>query len=166
MATETFRRLVELHGRVCWYCGRKKHLEVEHRNPLAVGGSSDDSNLSIACRRCNKTKNSQTVEEFRKLVALRLGVKTIRFFGESGVRLELPSSKPIDKSYWPSGQKKNILLLALESGLDPRTVARVMVEGSSSLKSYYSRLRLLAASAKLGIEVPTSPTEGNKRHVK
>jgi hypothetical protein len=163
VATETFKRLAKAHGRVCWYCGAKKNLEVDHRNPRVVGGSDDDANLSIACRRCNKTKNGQTVEQFRALVAVRLGVKTICFFGESGVRLKLPPSKPIDRSYWRSEGKPTILLLAIEAQLDPRTVARVMVEGTSSLKSYYARLRLVAVAKKLGIDVPSTATEANKR---
>ena len=43
----------------CQYCGRKApevELEVDHRIPVAKGGSNNLSNLVTACRDCNRGK--------------------------------------------------------------------------------------------------------------
>jgi hypothetical protein len=140
--------------RPCWYCGRKEYLEREHMIPTSRGGSDGEANIIDACRRCNKTKNHQTLEEFRAAVALRLKLKpdAVRFFGETGKRLNFP----YNANYGPrdAGDSLSVLRLAVEAGLDPRTVARAMMEGVEAMKSTYSRDRLLAASKRLKIKVP------------
>jgi 5-methylcytosine-specific restriction endonuclease McrA len=67
----------ELHGyqvreyllakwkRRCAYCGATGiALQVEHLVPIARGGSSRVSNLTLACDPCNKRKGTQTACEF------------------------------------------------------------------------------------------------------
>ncbi len=50
----------------CRYCGaRGGYLECDHVHPVSRGGSSADSNLSTACKACNRDKGSKTLEEWR-----------------------------------------------------------------------------------------------------
>jgi len=57
--------LLEKWGRKCAYCGAENMpLEVEHIVPKSRGGSNRVSNLTLACRPCNKAKGSQTAAEF------------------------------------------------------------------------------------------------------
>jgi 5-methylcytosine-specific restriction endonuclease McrA len=51
--------------RKCAYCGvTETPLQIEHIVPIARGGSSRTSNLTLACESCNKRKGTQTAEEF------------------------------------------------------------------------------------------------------
>lgn len=61
--------------RVCHYCGvgiedtpgRKTHpckTTIDHKMPLARGGTNEESNLVAACRQCNNCKGRRTAEEF------------------------------------------------------------------------------------------------------
>ena len=67
--------LLEKFGRKCAYCeytdayrltGKENipGLEVEHIIPKARNGSNRISNLTIACRKCNDKKGTQTAKEF------------------------------------------------------------------------------------------------------
>ncbi|TAE28183.1 MAG: HNH endonuclease [Candidatus Kapaibacterium sp.] len=57
--------LLEKWQRRCAYCTAKDvPLEVEHIIPKARGGSNRVSNLTLACRKCNERKGTQTAEEF------------------------------------------------------------------------------------------------------
>ena len=59
--------LLEKFGRKCVYCGKENipGLEVEHIIPKSrPGGSNRISNLTIACKKCNDKKGTQTAEEF------------------------------------------------------------------------------------------------------
>ena len=57
----------------CYLCGREttrepghdNSSEIEHKDPYSRGGKTDDPNLDNACRGCNRSKGSQTEEEFR-----------------------------------------------------------------------------------------------------
>lgn len=39
--------------------------QLEHKIPLVRGGSNNYDNLAIACKHCNCTKHSKTIEEFQ-----------------------------------------------------------------------------------------------------
>lgn len=57
--------LLEKWQRTCAYCNAKNvPLEVEHIIPKARNGSNRVSNLTLACRKCNELKGTQTAEEF------------------------------------------------------------------------------------------------------
>lgn len=57
--------LLEKFNRTCVYCGAKDvPLEVEHFIPKSRGGSNRIDNLGLSCVPCNRTKDSQTPEEF------------------------------------------------------------------------------------------------------
>ena len=38
----------------CQNCGSKHALEIDHRQPRALGGSHDPLNLRVLCRNCNQ----------------------------------------------------------------------------------------------------------------
>jgi len=59
--------LLEKFGRKCVYCSKENipDLQVEHIIPKSRPGGSDRiSNLTIACKKCNNKKGTQTAAEF------------------------------------------------------------------------------------------------------
>ena len=50
------RRVLDRDGWRCCACGRAGRLEVDHRLPLARGGSNRPSNLQTLCFPCHRTK--------------------------------------------------------------------------------------------------------------
>ncbi|WCM21394.1 HNH endonuclease [Paraburkholderia bryophila] len=48
----------------CVYCGKRKHLTLDHVMPKSRGGSDDFENLALACRSCNSSKGARTPEEW------------------------------------------------------------------------------------------------------
>jgi hypothetical protein len=63
--------VLERDGHACSYCGAEKQLEGDHIVPLARGGSNALSNLATACRPCNLSKGSKTLEEWRAFHAVQ-----------------------------------------------------------------------------------------------
>ena len=57
--------VLERDAHVCTYCGSEKQLEGDHIVPLSRGGSNTFVNLATACRPCNLSKGSKTVDEWR-----------------------------------------------------------------------------------------------------
>ena len=57
--------VLERDGHACTYCGSEKQLEGDHIVPLSRGGSNAFANLATACRPCNLSKGSKTLEEWR-----------------------------------------------------------------------------------------------------
>jgi 5-methylcytosine-specific restriction endonuclease McrA len=67
--------LVEAYGSKCVFCGSAGDaitLEIEHLTPKIRGGVDTVDNLAPACRRCNSSKKSRTIEEFAEY-AKRIG---------------------------------------------------------------------------------------------
>lgn len=60
--------LLAFHGGRCAYCGSDELIEIDHRVPLARGGSNLIENILPACRRCNRRKHLMTEDEFRALL--------------------------------------------------------------------------------------------------
>lgn len=63
------RRLIRLRllavDPCCWYCGRQLRPEtstLDHFKPRAAGGDDDESNLLLACWRCNRRKADHPIE--------------------------------------------------------------------------------------------------------
>jgi hypothetical protein len=78
---------------LCWYCGHEIALgmlgvyvggfaTVDHRIPVAWGGTDDPPNLSAACHRCQSQKGALSVEAFREKLLHTLGLCCVKFFGE------------------------------------------------------------------------------------
>jgi 5-methylcytosine-specific restriction protein A len=57
------------HGK-CMYCGKDKHepsdFDLDHKIPVARGGTNDISNFQLLCGSCNSRKRTTTDDEFRK----------------------------------------------------------------------------------------------------
>ena len=52
----------------CMYCGRKPGIDlmdIDHKNPIAKGGSNAKRNLQLLCRSCNTRKGATTDRQFR-----------------------------------------------------------------------------------------------------
>lgn len=78
-------RLREPLGDACRYCGEALHGggEVDHLTPVARGGTSQISNLTLACPPCNRAKLAKTLEEFMEWRAERgLRVRQVEVPGE------------------------------------------------------------------------------------
>jgi 5-methylcytosine-specific restriction endonuclease McrA len=93
--------LLEKFNRNCVYCKKTKvPLEVEHVIPKSRGGSNRVSNLTIACKKCNDKKGTQTAKEFgspevekhcKKSLKEASAVNATRFkIGEELKKCELP----------------------------------------------------------------------------
>jgi hypothetical protein len=64
-ATPIRARLIDEAGNRCGYCRAHQQyvyetLHIEHIEPRARGGSSDEDNLWLACALCNRAKSDQT----------------------------------------------------------------------------------------------------------
>lgn len=62
----------EFFGWRCYLCGEPlvfKTAIVEHRTPLARGGSNWPANLAPACAPCNRSKGTKTEAEYRTLLS-------------------------------------------------------------------------------------------------
>ena len=69
------RALVAAANGRCHYCNRPgvsaeigpddRVWHVDHKTPIARGGSDHDDNLVLACKRCNLTKSVQPYRQFR-----------------------------------------------------------------------------------------------------
>jgi len=62
--TALYERLKSQVGPLCGYCRTSSRiighpLTVEHIIPVSRGGSSDEDNLWLSCRRCNEHKGAQ-----------------------------------------------------------------------------------------------------------
>lgn len=55
------------------YCGAPGPLAVDHRVPIARGGTNRIDNLIPACKTCNSRKHLMTEEEFRARLARERG---------------------------------------------------------------------------------------------
>ncbi len=103
--------LLEKWGRQCAYCKAKGiPLQVEHIIPRSRGGTKRVSNLTVACKACNRSKNNLTAAEFGhpniQKQALRplkdaAAVNATRYaIGAALKTLGLP------KSFWSGGRTK------------------------------------------------------------
>ena len=64
-----WRALVARHQGRCAYCGGSGPLTVDHRIPIARGGTNAIDNILPACARCNARKHVLTDVEFRARLA-------------------------------------------------------------------------------------------------
>ncbi len=59
------RRKELMENLVCASCGSEEHPEIDHIMPIALGGTSEDTNLQILCRPCNRSKGSKHPDEWK-----------------------------------------------------------------------------------------------------
>ena len=55
--------LKDVRGTECPYCGAPAY-HIDHKTPLAKGGSHTWDNIEIICETCNFAKNDKTKEEY------------------------------------------------------------------------------------------------------
>jgi len=63
------KQIYKKFGGHCAYCGIKiklKEMQVDHIYAKGRGGNNQRINLYPACRSCNASKATYTIEEFRK----------------------------------------------------------------------------------------------------
>ena len=70
------RRLIwERDKGMCYMCHSQLSLdkiELDHLMPVAFGGSSSDTNLAVACQKCNRARGTRIEEaQIAKLAELR-----------------------------------------------------------------------------------------------
>ena len=59
----TRERLYKRDGKICIHCGKfksqvqRKILTIDHKIPVAKGGSGEDSNLQLLCAPCHRIKD-------------------------------------------------------------------------------------------------------------
>jgi 5-methylcytosine-specific restriction protein A len=56
--------IIERDGSQCQLCGATERLEIDHRIPVARGGTNDLDNLWTLCYHCNRAKACMTDAEF------------------------------------------------------------------------------------------------------
>jgi hypothetical protein len=89
--------MYEVQRRTCWYCGGGEGpFETEHQVPVSRGGKWG-ANVVDACASCNHLKGRLTVEEFRRALAVRLGVTEVVFAGEAGRGAQRRRSDPLPR---------------------------------------------------------------------
>ena len=66
-----FLAKIEYHGYRCYLCKTSltiKELHMDHRKPIARGGTNWPANLAPACGPCNLSKSHKTEKEFRQFL--------------------------------------------------------------------------------------------------
>ena len=61
----TKKEVARLYGSPCFYCGTNHNIQIDHAMPIARGGKHSIGNLLPACKKCNQSKHSKTIMEFR-----------------------------------------------------------------------------------------------------
>jgi 5-methylcytosine-specific restriction endonuclease McrA len=59
----TRARIMKRDKRTCRYCAAFDARTIDHKVPQTKGGTNDDSNLVVACKRCNSRKGARTPEQ-------------------------------------------------------------------------------------------------------
>ncbi|MFF2618107.1 HNH endonuclease [Kitasatospora sp. NPDC058046] len=66
---ERLRRLVDRTGSaMCGLCGETfpaELVDVDHRQPLALGGEDTDSNVQVLCKSCHQAKTREDFDHQR-----------------------------------------------------------------------------------------------------
>ena len=95
---ELKRELFKSQNGKCMYCGRKPGIDlmdIDHKNPMAKGGSDQKRNLQLICRTCNTRKGATTDRQFRTK------------FKAAGVpTTQTPPAKPIPQSKFDEVAKR------------------------------------------------------------
>jgi hypothetical protein len=61
ISDETRAMVMVRDGGRCRRCRRATNLEIDHVVPVSKGGSSEECNLQILCRRCSRRKSKKLI---------------------------------------------------------------------------------------------------------
>ncbi len=87
--------------RYCFYCGNplsRQKATRDHVQPRSKGGTDSKKNIVDSCRPCNEEKGCLTLEEFRAVIAYRMGLTPkapMAFPGEMNNHGREPQPLPI-----------------------------------------------------------------------
>ena len=56
ITTQVKQAVMERDSGTCQSCGSVENIEFDHINPISNGGSSDQDNIQLLCRKCNRAK--------------------------------------------------------------------------------------------------------------
>lgn len=83
----------------CAYCGKNLNIgcwQIDHIFPKSLGGSSEIDNLVITCSKCNASKGSMSLDEYRykiasqKFIEYSFNQEQIDYLCDRGINIELP----------------------------------------------------------------------------
>jgi 5-methylcytosine-specific restriction endonuclease McrA len=65
-------------GYICFYCKEPlmSDYHIDHKTPIAKGGSHSIENFALACMPCNQEKHAKDIDEYREWRRLR-GLSTL-----------------------------------------------------------------------------------------
>jgi 5-methylcytosine-specific restriction endonuclease McrA len=66
----TKRAVWERDGGKCCGCGGVENIEYDHKVPVSKGGNSDESNIQLLCRPCNRAKRTKLATPAQPLRSL------------------------------------------------------------------------------------------------
>jgi hypothetical protein len=72
-----------VHIRHCFYCGKalsRRRATKDHIRPRSKGGTDSKHNIVDACRICNEGKGNLLLDEYRQVVAFRVGVDASEYY--------------------------------------------------------------------------------------
>lgn len=58
-----WRKLIEIHGEMCFYCQIEPSLCIDHIIPVSYGGNDEIENLVPSCNRCNLTASDKVFND-------------------------------------------------------------------------------------------------------
>lgn len=76
-------RIIKEQGITCYLCGKKTsrtERQIDHIQAQAAGGSDDDDNLRVSCKRCNRAKGKTDLPQYleREQARLERHLETIK----------------------------------------------------------------------------------------
>ena len=144
--------LLEKFGRKCAYCGKENipDLQVEHIIPKSRPTGSDRiSNLTIACKKCNNKKGTQTATEF--------GYPQV----QAQAKKPLKDAAAINATRWEIYRRLQTTNLPLEVGTGGRTKYNRIKKGLP--KTHWLDAACVGASTPETIKVEGIQPRGRER---
>lgn len=102
VTVEDWMEILRAFNNKCAYCGNSGQMTIDHVLPLSRGGRHCIANLVPACKRCNHSKGSLTVVEWRNYTRAKLQSKNAKMQNARRVPWTVHESlgiRPINKKY-------------------------------------------------------------------
>ena len=140
----TKRAVWDRDGGKCCSCGSTKNIEYDHKHPVSKGGNSEEGNIQLLCRPCNRAKR----------VSLATPAQPLRSLGgereeerqdktEKKSRAASPSNEDFEnfkRDYpkragqygWKAAERKYLALV--KTGVNPKMIALALVRFSEEMR--------------------------------